>query len=510
VVAPDHRLLPAQTGPPPQREPAWARIPFYPVLLGFALVAVAYIQTDVSVLAVLRTLGVVLVGSLALYLIVWLLVRNRHLAALIAAAVIVLLRTSDVLHAVFAALLLVLGAGGLVVFARIRRIPVLAGATGLLNTGALALVMVLVVQATLTGIPGRVAADVRPFPALAGGARSDPAPDIYVIMLEDYPRADTLSRLFEYDNSAFLDGLKSDGFTVAANSRSNYMYTGLNLAALLHMDYLGTTPALSYSASLRTLINQNPVFDRLHQAGYTIYSSVVRWENEGVRSADVYCGGEQINEFELRTLNDSLVGAGLDLFAPGWRAGRDRSVINAELSCLDDASRADPGGPRFVWAHVEAPHIPIVFDANGGTASASVYSDTAQGVETTQEEYVRAYVAQLEYINTRVSAEIRGILSRAKQPPVIVLMSDEGSESHLDWNDGAKSDLRERFGTLFAAFTPGHPSLFGDDLVEVNVFPTLLNAYFGTDLPYRPPRFFISSVEDRPDVTETADPFASP
>ena len=71
MVAPDHRLLPAQTGPPPQREPAWARIPFYPVLLGFALVAVAYIQTDVSVLAVLRTLGVVLVGSLALYLIVW-------------------------------------------------------------------------------------------------------------------------------------------------------------------------------------------------------------------------------------------------------------------------------------------------------------------------------------------------------------------------------------------------------------------------------------------------------
>jgi len=249
VVAPDHRLLPAQTGPPPQHEPAWARIPFYPVLLGFALVAVAYIQTDVSVLAVLRTLGAVLVGSLAIYLIAWLLVRNRHLAGLIAAAAIVLLRTSDWPHALVAVLLLGLAAVALVVFARVRKTPVLPGATGLLNVGAWALVLVLVVQAAVSGIPGRIAADVRPFTPLPGGARAgtDPPPDIYVIMLEDYPRADTLSRLFDFDNSAFLGALESDGFTVSANSRANYMYTALNLTALFQMDYLGATSALPYS-----------------------------------------------------------------------------------------------------------------------------------------------------------------------------------------------------------------------------------------------------------------------
>ncbi len=487
-------------------------MPFYPVLLALALVAVAYIQTDVSVLAVLRTLGVVLVGSVALFLVAWLVARNRHLAALIAAAAIVLLRTSDWPHMLFAVLLLGLGVGVLVFFARIRNTPLLSGATTLLNTGAVALALVLVAQAVVSGIPGRIAADVRPLPTASGGtpAGSDPPPDMYVIMLEDYPRADTLSRLFAYDNSAFLGGLKSDGFTVAANSRSNYMYTVLNLTALFQMDYLGATSALPESASLRTLINHNPVFDRLHQAGYTIYSSVARWENEGVRTADVFCGADQVNEFELQALNDSLVGAGLDLLAPGWRPARDRSVVNAELSCLDSASRASLGGPRLVWAHIEAPHIPIVFDAKGGAASASVYSDTAQGVKTTQEAFIRAYVAQLQYVNARVGAEIRQIQSRSTRPPIIVLMSDEGSESHLDWNDGAMSDLRERFGTLFAAFTPSHPALFGDDPVTVNVFPTLLNAYFGAGLPLRTPRFFISSVGDRAGVTETRDPFASP
>jgi hypothetical protein len=509
VVAPDHRLLPAQTGPPPQHESAWARAPVYPVLLALALVAVAYIQTDVSVQAVLRTFGVVLVGAFALFVMAWVVVRNRHLAALIAAAVIVLLRTSDGPHVVVAAVLLALGAGALVLFARIRHTPVLSGATSLLNIGAVALVGVLVIQAVLAGIPGRIAADVM-WTAPAGGARSDPSPDIYVIMLEDYPRADTLSRLFQYDNSAFLDGLQADGFTVAANSRSNYMYTELNLTALFQMDYLGATPALAASASERTLINQNPVFDRLHQAGYTIYSSVARWENESVRKADVFCGGDQVDEFELRALSDSLIGAGLGVIAPGWRAARDRSVINAELSCLDEASRASLAGPRFVWAHIEAPHLPIVFDAKGGAAPASVYSDTAQGVRATPAEFASAYLAQLQYVNSRVGAEIRAIKARSTRPPVMLVMSDEGSESRLDWQDGAKSDLRERFGTLFAAFTPGHPSLFGDDPVTVNVFPTLLNAYFGTSLPVRTPRFFISSVGDRAHVTETRDPFATP
>ena len=482
------------------------------MLLAFALVAVAYIQTDVAVQAVLRTLGVVLIGSLLLFLIAWLAVRNRHLAALITAAAIVLLRTSDLPHVLIAALLLALGAGALVAFARIRHTPALSGASGLLNVGALALVLVLVAQAVIAGIPGRIAADVAALPPVEGGVRIGlgPAPDIYVIMLEDYPRADTLARLFGFDNSNFLDGLKANGFTVATNSRSNYMFTELNLTALFQMDYLGATPALATSASLRALINQNPVFDRLHGDGYTIYASVARWENEGARKADVYCGGEQVNEFELRVISDSLIGAGLDAVATGWRAARDRSVVNTELSCLDAATQTTLSGPRFVWAHIEAPHIPIVFEANGGAASASVYSDTAQGVHATQEEYRRAYLAELEYINARVSAEIKAILSRATRSPVIVLMSDEGSESKLDWENGANSDLRERFGTLFAAYAPGHPALFGDDPVEVNVFPTLLNAYFGTSLPLRSPRFFISSAENRPDVTETPDPFASP
>jgi hypothetical protein len=500
-------------------EPAWARLPFHPVLLGFALVAVAYLQTDVSVWAALRPLLAVLLLSITLLLVAYLVVRDANLAGLLATAVIVLLRTSDLPHAAVALALLCLAALALGYFARVRRASVLASATRLLNIGSVALIAVLILQAVASGIPSRLASDLRsadPAGRTAGRASATDPPDMYLIMLEDYPRADTLQRLFAFDNSAFLNSLKTDGFSVASNSRSNYMYTALNLTAVLQMNYVTDLPALgawkagTTAPSLRGLINDNPVFDRLRSAGYTIYSSASRWESETVRAADVYCGADQLNEFEVRTIRDSLVGSLLDVVAAGWQAGRDRSVVNAEVSCVDAAARAAAGGPRFVLGHIEGPHIPVVFDSAGGPAPLSVYSDTAQGVKTTQDAFRRAYVAELQYLNRRILELVAEIRRTAVRPPVIIVMSDEGSESRLDWQQGARSDLRERFGTLFAASTPGHPSLFGDAPTTVNVFPTLLNAYLGTSLATWPARFFVSSSAERLDVTEIPDPFASP
>jgi len=58
VSAPDHRPLSAQTGPPQPHERAWARVPFYPVLVGFALIAGTYVQRDISLAAVVRTMAI--------------------------------------------------------------------------------------------------------------------------------------------------------------------------------------------------------------------------------------------------------------------------------------------------------------------------------------------------------------------------------------------------------------------------------------------------------------------
>ncbi|HMB23461.1 MAG TPA: hypothetical protein VKP08_11545, partial [Anaerolineales bacterium] len=63
-------------------------------------------------------------------------------------------------------------------------------------------------------------------------------PDIYYIILDGYGRADVLEKQFGYDNSAFLNELRSMGFIVADCSQSNYAQTQLSLASSMNFDYI--------------------------------------------------------------------------------------------------------------------------------------------------------------------------------------------------------------------------------------------------------------------------------
>ena len=56
---------------------------------------------------------------------------------------------------------------------------------------------------------------------------------------------------------------------------------------------------------------------------------------------------------------------------------------------------------------------------------------------------------------------------------------------------------QERFSNFFAASTPGAPGLYGDHPTPVNIFPLLLNHYFGAGLPLQPESQFISTVQNR-------------
>jgi len=63
-------------------------------------------------------------------------------------------------------------------------------------------------------------------------------PDIYYIILDSYPRSDTLKNVYGYDNTDFIDRLEGRGFRVAKNSMSNYAMTFLSIASSLNMEYM--------------------------------------------------------------------------------------------------------------------------------------------------------------------------------------------------------------------------------------------------------------------------------
>ena len=63
-------------------------------------------------------------------------------------------------------------------------------------------------------------------------------PDVYYIILDEYPNNESLKKFYEFDNNKFLISLEDSGFYVIENSFSNYPMTIQSLSSSLNMEYL--------------------------------------------------------------------------------------------------------------------------------------------------------------------------------------------------------------------------------------------------------------------------------
>src|SRR4029079_4030218 len=103
-----------------------------------------------------------------------------------------------------------------------------------------------------------------------------PRPDIYILILDAYGRADVLRDYYHFENT-LVPELEKLGFTVPPKAASNYAQTALSLASSLNLEYL---PALcdrqlsvgEPRARLADLISRNRVFETFTTAGYRIRS----------------------------------------------------------------------------------------------------------------------------------------------------------------------------------------------------------------------------------------------
>lgn len=104
--------------------------------------------------------------------------------------------------------------------------------TGFMNI----LLGILIVYSLFPIIRDQIVISIRPQPESARNVyNDDPAiqkyPDIYYFVLDSYPRSDVIREKFNYDNSVFVDQLKTLGFFVADCSQSNYSSTTYSLSS---------------------------------------------------------------------------------------------------------------------------------------------------------------------------------------------------------------------------------------------------------------------------------------
>jgi hypothetical protein len=367
------------------------------------------------------------------------------------------------------------------------------------------LLVVILVQGSLNGrLP--TLADLTQGGGLSSGEPSHSGggtqPDIYVIVVDGYARPDTLESSFGFDDEPFLDQLRSRGFDVATDNHSNYPLTGPTFVTMLNMGYLEQIPQVanlhsgdpSVDGQYRGAINKNRVFELLRGRGYQIVSTGSEWEQLAIRESDVFLDGGQVNTFEASLLRQTGLAALIGTVAPSWGADQARSRIDAAFEELRQIAQTGPRNqPQLVISHVLAPHPPFVYGANGEDLPLDLSQEYLFNWSANASDPLsRAqYAGQVAYVNEQLLPTIDSIIAGSTRPPVVVLMSDHGSR--LDSPAGATMMSPEADRNFFATLTPGHQGLFGAGPTPVNLFPHLLDAYLGFDLPIQADRRYISS-----------------
>jgi hypothetical protein len=175
---------------------------------------------------------------------------------------------------------------------------------------------------------------------------------------------------------------------------------------------------------------------------------------------------------------------------------RRRELVTA-LDNLGELAKATVR-PKFVVAHILAPHPPFVFGPNGeerrprGPYS---FSDGSHFVDQQgAEAYRTGYTEQITYLNKLILKSLDAMLANAKSDAVIVLQGDHGSKLKLNQDDLAKTDLEEALPILMAVRAPFSKEV-PQDLTPVNLFRLVLSQLFGDPLPPLPQKSFYSTWE---------------
>jgi hypothetical protein len=365
-------------------------------------------------------------------------------------------------------------------------LPAAAHVVSLANTFSLILLAVLLVSLALSG---SVALAPRAAPR---GTADASAPNLYFVLLDGYPRQDSLESL-EIDNTQFLAALGQRGFAVAPRSHTNYHNTLLTLTSMLNGRYLADLPELLEAAGsfpaeerqLHRVLNSARLLDDLRSHGYEIVASPSAYGPAALSSADELIAHGSINHFDQRIISRTFVGDLLSIVVPGLVDTWLQDAVIAPIEDVESVAAGESDGPHFMLAHVLSPHPPFLFDADGGVpqveacyaSGCSLWTTEREVLNIPEADYRRLLADQVQFIDKRILDMVDRIV--AEDPTgVVVLFGDHGIRV-----DAGVSV--EYFRNFFAARTPGHQGLFPADVSPVNVLVAIENAYLHTSFPIR-------------------------
>jgi|GEM_PF-1154946 hypothetical protein len=353
-----------------------------------------------------------------------------------------------------------------------------------------------------SGRSGRAVESLSVLPQADAAYLSD-LPDIYYIVPDSYSAPWVIKKYFGYDPEPFVSYLWNKGFCVPEAQTSNYPKTFQSIASTLNMAYLDKLSKYKNSSDqtiVTPMIQSSVVANFLRGIGYDYYQLGSWWDSTSYNPyADGNFTGQKdrgagIGEFNNAIISSTVIKPlilSLSVIAIGFtnEEKRDRTVY--QFNEFPVAAKIK--GPKFVFAHIIAPHEPYVFGAN---------CEFIYPKDTYNKSDEENYGNQVNCVNKKLQDAIDSILSNYQEDsrqPIILLQSDEGAPflrhrvTPVD-NWGSASDLllQQKFPVLSAFYLPGAPcSEIYSGMSSVNSFRVILNSAFGTKMPLLPDKNYI-------------------
>jgi hypothetical protein len=340
-------------------------------------------------------------------------------------------------------------------------------------------------------------------------------------------RSDALKQDLGYDNSPFVDQLTQMGFYVASCGRPNYTFTYASISALLNMKYIPQAYANDVWSEFSnngfwSILKNDEVRQQLKSVGYKTVAFQEEYPLLEFDDSDVLIGANHptINSsylypFEVMykqstaaIILDALASKGkifqyfqakpadlktntLDL--SGF-TGENRDLVATHVIStqfiLDHITDVPAiAGPKFTYVHLFIPHYPYVFGPAGEFMTDPGYygGDRGSAVNRSYEE--QGYVNQVQYIDRRILPILQTIITKSKNPPIIILMGDHGL------NDTNRQTI------LLAYYFPANGSAkLYSTISPVNSFRLIFNQYFGASYPLLPDQTYVSDTLTEPDA----------
>jgi len=389
-------------------------------------------------------------------------------------------------------LMVVLLAAGKFSHHRYLRVGLLAGSLALFGTIATnALISAVTTPPPVVGVQQSV-----------GEFEFKTFPDIYLVVLDGYARADVINRIFNYDNSPFENALSNHGFDVYSEATANYPVTHFSIPSLLNMSYMHPGQETISNSDLAKLADsisgENAVVRTVKANGYRyVHGETTTQYNHCGDLVDVCLEGPFLDLTMYRLLQNTPIG-GIFYSETGDPATWLNRTRIDQMSDWDSVEADLPQGPIFTFLHLILPHPPLFLDKDckirldPDLRGSEMIRDDIPADR--QPKRLAAWVEQVECANETVI----DFVEQLDDDALVIVTSDHGSDAgYRLFGDVAQytaEDLAERMPTFTAARLPDQcRNTVPENVALVNLFRYVLACLSDEAPDPLPDRTFVAS-----------------